>query len=294
MERAFIHAVTRLDAVGDLRQLHTPVPELGLEIIPIAPGHIPAAWPGASIVEDKRPAIRDESGSADNGNTGWDMEGLVAADVVHMARSANAPVVKFWLSSTEVTQAQYREIMGENPSKYIGDDMPVQMISWHDATEFCRTLTKRERRAGRLPAGQVYRLPTSDEWEYACRAGWGTTFFFGNNPEDLDKYAWYREANGGRDVPNAVGGKRPNACGLYDLYGNVWEWCLESKSAGTRGRAHPPAVSPRKPPQTMPIRGGCWRSGATRCASAVVARMAPTEKVGIVGFRLARGAPVVE
>ncbi len=149
----------------------------------------------------------------------------------------------FWLGKTEVTQAQWTAVMGpevpfleshenyedvsmsrmmgiSNPSQFKGTDLPVEGISWGDAMEFCRRLTERERTAGRLPTGYAYTLPTEAQWEYACRAG--TT---GDYAGDLDSMAWYDKNS--RGTTHAVGTKQPNAWNLYDMEGNVSEWCAD-------------------------------------------------------------------
>jgi formylglycine-generating enzyme required for sulfatase activity len=146
----------------------------------------------------------------------------------------------FWMDKYEVTQAQYLSVVGSNPSHHTGDlNRPVERVTWHDATNYCRLLTDRERAAGRLPAGYIFRLPTEAEWEYACRAGTTTPFYLGSEmrsgmanfdgryeypPCGTDTNACFNP-NGiylGRTTP--VGGYAPNAFGLYDMHGNVWEW----------------------------------------------------------------------
>ena len=125
----------------------------------------------------------------------------------------------------EVTQAQYRAVTGENPSRFKGSSLPVTNVSWDDAREFCRKLTERERALGRISENQEYRLPTTEEWQHACRAGTTTRFYTGDSEEDLARAAWYKGNSGGR--PHPVGLKEPNAFGLCDMLGNVGEWLYE-------------------------------------------------------------------
>jgi formylglycine-generating enzyme required for sulfatase activity len=119
----------------------------------------------------------------------------------------------FYLSAYEVTQQQYERVMGKNPSGRKGPTAPVEQVSWHDAVAFCSKLSKQE--------GVEYRLPTEAEWEYACRAGATTAYSFGDDVSELGEYAWH-----GRNT-HPVGQLKPNAWGLYDMHGNVFEWCQD-------------------------------------------------------------------
>src|SRR5262249_24705918 len=124
-------------------------------------------------------------------------------------------------------------------------------VSWQDTQAFCDWLGKKE--------GQKYRLPTEAEWEYACRAGSTTKFFFGDNDKDLDAYAWHGDIAKGKAHP--VGELKPNPWGLYDIYGNVWEWC-QDRFDGKKGHLPGPAVDPTGPEtgDYRMVRGGAWTS----------------------------------
>ena len=123
----------------------------------------------------------------------------------------------FYLSVYEVTQEQYKKVMGNNPSDNKGNNKPVEMVSWNDAVDFCRELSEQE--------GVEFRLPTEAEWEYACRAGTTTAYSFGDDKSQLGKYAWH--VNNSNLTTHPVGQKLPNAWGLYDMHGNVDEWCQD-------------------------------------------------------------------
>ncbi len=190
----------------------------------------------------------------------------------------------FYLGATEVTQGQYRAVMGQSPSHFKGsDDLPVENISWTDATAFCDKLSEREK--GQL-GGAVYRLPTEAEWEYACRAGSTTRYSFGDDAARLAEFAWHNGNSGGKTHP--VRGKGPNAWNLYDMHGNVWEWCQDWREEGYYGRslgADPPA--PAQAAYRVP-RGGSWFDGPQRVRSAIRGRSAPDSRNFDLGFRAAR------
>jgi formylglycine-generating enzyme required for sulfatase activity len=175
---------------------------------------------------------------------------------------------------TEVTQAQYEAVMGTNPSKFKGATNPVDTVSWNDATEFCKKLSEKTR--------QAVRLPTEAEWEYACRAGTATTFSFGDADSALGDYAWYSANSGSTTHP--VGQKKPNAWGLYDMHGNVWEWCADwygdyPKVAATEPQGPASGTS-------RVLRGGFWASAPTRCRSANRDGIAPGHRLPNCGFRV--------
>ena len=184
------------------------------------------------------------------------------------------------LGKYEVTQRQWKAVMGNNPSRFKGDDRPVESISWNDVQAFIRTLNAQ--------GGEgTYRLPTEAEWEYAVRAGMTTAYSFGNDPEQLGKYAWY-DSNSGRKT-HPVGQLKPNAWGLYDMHGNVWEWVEDDwhknyASAHNDGRAW--INTPRGASRV--IRGGSWNNDAQHCRAALRFNFAPDVRAYDLGFRLAR------
>ena len=200
----------------------------------------------------------------------------------------------FWLGMYEVTQGEYQKVMGKNPSWFSAkgsgaakvegqetDRLPVENVSWEDAVKFCERLSA-------LPeektAGRVYRLPTEAEWEYACRAGSTTRYCFDESRESLDDFAWYDENSGNRTHP--VGQKKPNAWGLYDMHGNVWEWCRDTYGDKLPGGADP--VVETRPSESRVVRGGCWDYDFEgSCQSAFRFRDSPDGRNRFVGFRLA-------
>ncbi|MEE2685838.1 MAG: SUMF1/EgtB/PvdO family nonheme iron enzyme, partial [Planctomycetota bacterium] len=129
---------------------------------------------------------------------------------------------RFKAGMHEVTQAQFAEIMGENPSTFTGDKLPVNNVSWHQAVEFCQKLSLRKEE---FDAKRAYRLPTEAEWEYMARWGTKTVYHFGDDPANLDAHAWYNANSNKATQP--VGQKNPNPLGLHDMLGNVSEWCSD-------------------------------------------------------------------
>jgi len=193
----------------------------------------------------------------------------------------------YYLGVTEVTQGQYEKVMGTNPSyfqkrvirKSDSSMYPVEQVSWEDAVEFCKKLSD-------LPeeekAGRIYRLPTEAEWEYACRAGSKTAYSFGENSESLGDYAWFGDNSNDRTHP--VGEKKANAWGLYDMHGNVWEWC----SDWLGDYWSKPQKDPRGPSYgaSRVKRGGSWDAGPNlvRCAERYF--NTPELRLNGTGFRL--------
>ncbi|MBR6471608.1 MAG: formylglycine-generating enzyme family protein [Victivallales bacterium] len=183
----------------------------------------------------------------------------------------------YWLGTYEVTQAQWKAVMGNNPSHFQGDDLPVESVSWSDAKEFCERLNKNS--SIKRPKGYRFDLPTEAQWEYACRAG-TTGAYHGN----LDDVAWYDENSG--DQTHPVGRQQPNAWGLYDMHGNVWEWCRDWYGEGSyAGDATDPTGVLSGSDRVL--RGGGWLNYAQRCRSAFRFDFSPGYRFYYLGFRLA-------
>jgi len=205
----------------------------------------------------------------------------------------------YHLGMHEVTQAQYKKIMGKNPSHFQGDAVaerhpetgrvvkdvdsanhPVEQVSWEDAVEFCQRLSAlpEEKKAGR-----VYRLPSEAEWEYACRAGSQMAYSFGSDEKSLVNFGWCGPNSKG--MTHAVGLKKANAWGLYDMHGNVFEWCADWYGVYPKGSA----TDPRGPEDgsIRVSRGGCWFNDAVYCRSADRLRFDPSFRSNFLGFRVA-------
>jgi formylglycine-generating enzyme required for sulfatase activity len=181
----------------------------------------------------------------------------------------------FYLCVTEVTQDQYETVMGKNPSHFKGAANPVETVTWNQAVEFCKKLSAKE--------GKTYRLPTEAEWEYACRAGTTTSYSFGDDAASFGEYAWFI-GNAERKT-HPVGEKKPNAWGLFDMHGNVFEWCQDWFGEYTADVSTDP-VGPSEA-TTRVSRGGCWYFSARHGRSAFRSRSTPDGLSFILGFRVA-------
>lgn len=190
----------------------------------------------------------------------------------------------FYLGTREVRQGEWLEVMDTTPwrkktNTREGADYPATYISWKDAQAFCERLSQLEDR--------VYRIPTEAEWEYACRAGSGAAYGFGNEPSMLQEHSWFKinTCDRGEVYPHETGRKTPNNFGLYDMHGNVWEWCEDRYSFYYELT---PSADPTGPKvgDSRVHRGGGFRSLARYCRSADRARCAPNVSQFDLGFRV--------
>jgi formylglycine-generating enzyme required for sulfatase activity len=185
----------------------------------------------------------------------------------------------FYMQTTEVTQGQWRRVMGNNPSHFssCGDECPVENVSWEDVQHFIKKLNSMERT-------DRYRLPTEAQWEYAARAGTTTRFHAGNNDDDLLRTGWLKSNSGLKTHP--VGQKTSNSWGLYDVSGNVYEWVQDWFHLYTPGSFTDPSGPPSGSKRMR--RGGSWSSIPRFCRSANRDYFGPGERSGLLGFRLLR------
>ena len=185
----------------------------------------------------------------------------------------------FWMGKYELTQAQWQQVMGDNPAYFqeVGPDAPVEQVSWHDCTNFIAKLNQ-------LVPGARFRLPTEAEWEYACRANTTTRYNLGDADLDLNGAAWYSQNS--EETTHVVGTKAPNAFGLHDMHGNVWEWCADLFASNLPGGSVTDPTGPEAGNERV-NRGGAWFNGAWLCRSAIRSGMNPDHRGFDLGVRLA-------
>ena len=194
----------------------------------------------------------------------------------------------FWMSSHEVTQAEYQNVIGINPSSFTGDtNRPVETVSWNEAVDYCTALTNAERNANRIPSDWEYHLPTEAEWEYCARAGANARYGHGDDLgyTALGNYAWYADNSG--DTTHPVEQKLANAWGLFDMHGNVYEWCHDRSADYPAGSAIDPQGSTTSNQRIY--RGGTWKYQAWICRAANRLEYPPTLKYDYLGFRVSLG-----
>jgi formylglycine-generating enzyme required for sulfatase activity len=298
--------------------LGRPVEEsnaIGLKLVLIPPGEFVM---GASESEIER-ALE----GVDRDKSAWYVSELRGALPQHPVKLTRP----FWLAAAEVKVAEFRKFVtatnykteaerdGKGGGHYLAggskqspefnwktpgfeqeDDCPAVQISWNDAVEFCNWLSRQERLAPvyvdagsgwQIIPGHGYRLPTEAEWEFACRAGTTTMYFWGDDPKEIDAYCWY--GGNSKSTAHPVGTKRPNAFGLFDMSGNAREWVQDW--TGDRSLAAAPAVDPQGPASGMSrvLRSGRWNYSATQCLSAGRVSGSPSFRYDYTGFRVARG-----
>ena len=228
------------------------IPELGLQIVWVKPGTFTMGSPSS------------ESGRESD-------------ETQHPVTLING----FYLGKYEVTQDQWEKVMGSNPSKYRGADRPVEMVSWNDAVAFCKKLTEMEKKAGRLPEGMAYQLPTEAQWEYTCRAGTTTAYSWGDSISA--KNASHHRKNPEGTTP--VGKYPPNPWAFHDMHGNVWEWCADWYNTYPSGSV----TNPEGPASGWDrvLRGGSWYHTGAGLRSAKRRFHRPWQPSRLVGFRVA-------
>ncbi|MDR0414732.1 MAG: formylglycine-generating enzyme family protein, partial [Prevotellaceae bacterium] len=203
----------------------------------------------------------DDEGKDDNNNKRKNGE-VYSPDGIEMVYVEGSDTVKgFYIGKYEVTQKQYQDVMDTIPSRFKGDNRPVEMVSWDDAQEFIKRLNAR--------TGKSYRLPTEAEWVYAARGGTKKSSDEYSGSDDINEVAWYTDNSDKQTHP--VGGKKPNALGIYDMTGNVWEWCQDCYGSSCSSRVSC---------------GGSWYDTAEGCRVASRDYEGSVHRYDCLGFRL--------
>lgn len=204
-------------------------------------------------------------------------------------------VSSFYMAKFEVFQKIYKEVMGYNPSEFKGDNLPVEKVTWYDAIEFCNAMSQRE---GLTPVYTIsvdniqadwsangYRLPTEAEWEYAARGGKGSKGYKYSGSNEVDEVGWYKSNSGKKTNP--VGRKIANELGIYDMSGNVWEWCWDSRRTISESKTDPRGADSER---FRMRRGGSWTSDAVFIRPANRNSFSPSSSSSTLGFRVVRTA----
>ena len=204
----------------------------------------------------------------------------------------------FWIAENETTQLQFDAVMGINPWDYtsnadgdgIGDNYPANSMTHAEAIAYCDRLSNTAWANGQLARDWKYSLPTAAQWEFACRAGTTTAYSFGDSAPNLKNYAWYLNSTNDEDYGHQVRRKLPNPWGLYDMHGNVLEWCLDGYKG--YGKQLPggqnPFVAPAEASEQRVVRGGCFGLSMIDCRSNTHGGRSPETKSPEIGFRIVK------
>ncbi len=284
MSLAFVVLLTELTGCGDGSPPKTPAPKVSA-----AKGSVkvPATNPQKKLKTESDVLLTKENKILSKNSL--DMKFIYVAPGSFLMGSKNGykdekPVHRvtikkgFWIGKYEVTQKEFQAVMGVNPSHFKGANKPVEMISWHDAVKFCKKLTDRERKAGRLKSNNKYRLPTEVEWEYAARGGNKNSGYKYSGSDNIDSVAWCN--NNSDNKTHEVGTKSGNELGIHDMSGNVYEWC--NNRYGSYAGLATMSDSERA------IRGGAWIVFAKFCRSAYRYKNRPSSRYSRLGFRIVR------
>ena len=187
----------------------------------------------------------------------------------------------FYIGRTEVTQAQWKAVMDNNPSKFKGDDLPVEKVSWNDAMEFCGKLND----SGKAPGGWKFTLPTETQWEYAANGGNKSKGYKYSGSDDIGEAAWYSENSDSQT--HIVGQKKVNELGLYDMSGNVYEWCLDDRKSKSDALTAEFTRGNDQGGVNRAIRSGGVYARANACRSSDRGNVSPDYRNGDLGFRVA-------
>lgn len=190
----------------------------------------------------------------------------------------------FSMAAYEVSQELFTAVMGSNPSRWPGPRNAVDNVSYAEAEQFCQQVTLLLRKRGLIEPTETVRLPSEAEWEYCCRAGSESLYSFGDDPAELDDYGWHHGNAAGNDPP--VGAKQPNAWGLYDMHGYLWEWCADYWNASHEGAAPDGrARRGRGDARKRVLRGGSWKDSPERLYSSSRRSAYVTTRDDALGFR---------
>lgn len=200
----------------------------------------------------------------------------------------------FWMAKFETTQGQWKRVIGKLPGPLTaelpeGDDFPVGNVNFAEAEAFCHRLTELDRQSGELPQDWEFRLPTEAQWEYACRAGTTTATAFGDRLSSKQANFKGKPYNGAEPGPSLnraakVGSYPPNAWGLHDMHGNIYEWCRDWAHSKLAGGVDPDLYSAIA--RSRVRRGGCWADDGWPCRSAFRLRFEPERRYDHIGFRI--------